>query len=303
MSLEETNTEDVDQFLELLRRLVTAPRQTIYRGHANAQWSLRPRAFRPEAKFPTDVGMETLAQFVDRARVVVGAGAPPFPPNHDFRQDLEIGTLIRFFEAADAAGLPLPEDSQVVRAILDFPVHIRVVWPELEIRSILALAQHHGLPTRLLDWTWDWRAAAFFAARDVFDQETQPERLAVWALDADLLESEEQRRRIGTPPGMPKVEKPYRLEIVTAPSATNANLRAQKGLFTLLVPKEGSRLTPDTPVEGLMTGNSLLRKVTLPTQRSRELLRQLACEGVTSASLFPDFNGVVRSLEERSLWS
>jgi hypothetical protein len=44
-------------------------------------------------------------------------------------------------------------------------------------------------------------------------------------------------------------------------------------------------------------------KQTLPSDQAPELLKRLACEGVTSATVFPDFHGVVLSMEERSLWN
>jgi hypothetical protein len=73
--------------------------------------------------------------------------------------------------------LPLPEDSQQLRkelvilsgvdASTEFAKRLSdgtAMWPPDQLLSLLALAQHHGLPTRLMDWSVNAYIAAYFAA-------------------------------------------------------------------------------------------------------------------------------------------
>src|SRR5512134_31011 len=55
----------------------------------------------------------------------------------------------------------------------------------------LALMQHHGAPTRLLDFTWSPYVAAFFAL------ERARGDAAIWAINLPLLWSIHERHRIG----------------------------------------------------------------------------------------------------------
>jgi len=243
-------------------------------------------------------------------------GLPPELGREMAQVNIESVGLTMFFLAVDAAGLPLPDDSQVLRERLSVHRDVQVrgadlawlfEWPRLELRSMLALAQHHGLPTRLLDWTHDSRVAAFFAARDSL--ETGTESLAVYALDrtsawvhmfGNALEDFAEKK-YGSP-SLPRI----RLSLVTAPAASNPNLRAQRGLFTLVqvTPHEGGdnvsqvgRLSearrPLDSFEGIT-----LRKVTLPTTQAAPLLKILALEGVTAARVWPNYDGVIKSIRD-----
>ncbi len=157
--------------------------------------------------------------------------------------------------------------------------------------------------------------AAFFAARRAVELDPRPPALAVWALPAAFLQSEDRLERIGPPPKrtntaverlfLARMNLPYRLEIVTVPGATNSYLRAQKGLFTLLEPKpdKPDGVKSDTSFALLPSADDVLLKFTLPSERAAELLQRLACEGISSAAAYPDFRGVVRSLDERRFWN
>jgi hypothetical protein len=57
------------------------------------------------------------------------------------------------------------------------------------VLETLAIAQHHGVPTRLLDITHDAFVAAFFAADDARDETKLRDvpRFGVWAVDLSLV--------------------------------------------------------------------------------------------------------------------
>jgi FRG domain len=237
----------------------------------------------------------------DDERTYAEGGARTLRPFAEYR------AVDEFMHAADRVGLMIPEDAQLLRTSGTVPRLIvghpdektdldEFVWPAKEMLSVIALAQHYGVPTRLLDWSWKPRVAAYLAVRGVAVP-TKPltgTRLVIWCLRALRVTWIGRYRGFG---GM---------ELVTAPQATNPNLAAQAGLFTL-VRSEHEDVTFDELVASeIASGNApgwlelpMMRKLTLPHSEARRLLRLLGLEGVNAA---PGYGGVVTSLAEQRLW-
>ncbi|HLQ77515.1 MAG TPA: FRG domain-containing protein [Terriglobia bacterium] len=153
----------------------------------------------------------------------------------------------------------------------------------------LALMQDHGAPTRLLDFTWSPYVAAFFALHNATKD------AIVWACNP--FEIERMKKLDVSKPGAFRKHflsdsKPF--VWMGEPHAMNRRLIAQSGTF--LVPS-----VLDQPIEDILAGypnpKGTLIKFVLPVARIREKgMRELYKMNITQASLFPDLDGLARSL-------
>ena len=225
------------------------------------------------------------------------------------------------FRGQPRADLPLL--SSLSRRLLWFSKD-KQLWPLLERRTLrifrrkahvhlsdhnllqndlrcMAMMQHHGGVTRLLDFTKSPFVAAFFALESSYHD------CIVYALNTPVLWHRQPRfdpsltRDVIDPRIPTNLEKyffdnRYPLIWFGEPSDMDQRLIAQSGLF--VVPGQ-----LDRPLDELLdsyseAGESLLIQLVIDKQVREEAMKELYRMNITYASLWPDIDGLSRSMNQ-----
>lgn len=242
----------------------------IFRGQGDAKWSLIPSALRNPPSYLTRRSS----------------------PSSDDIVASEIITLMSFVHHCDRVGVRIPGDSPAFRhSHVDINYQDQWLvspstWPNPEVFDLMALAQHHGVPTRLLDWTRIPYIAIYFAVSSClanYKNWTKDSKLAIWAFNKELINLHPQ------------------IKLHSTAGSISPHLAAQYGLFTVHPHTGGRGKTAiihslDELTEDL--AHPVFFKYTLPVAAAIDAYGLLNKAGFSAASIYPSADGAGKAIHD-----
>ncbi|WP_211749417.1 FRG domain-containing protein [Paenibacillus sp. Marseille-Q4541] len=167
--------------------------------------------------------------------------------------------------------------------------------------NLLFVMQHHGVETRLLDWTESFATALFFAYRS-WTQENDAE---IWLLSPNMLNKKnKQPSLIDLAEGDNYIDYlkgeinflPYSVAI--SPIKNNRRIIVQNGTFTM----QGNGMQPlDKECNGELMSEGILVRIKLTPTCAEDIKRFLILNGVNEYTLFPDLDGLAKFVNNPGL--
>ena len=333
------HTHSANEFLNVLRRSNEYWWEEdqipwVFRGHKDESWPLLPAAWRVGNQTIANARKEAARRFERvspsqrlgwsfgshvTGQAFFGANDFELQKRLTIESTAELLPVYDFLLTCDRLGLPtpvlqLPPDPALSPDWLigaGDPLVGDDFFRFSDIPHYISLAQHHGIPTRLLDWTHDPVKAAFFAAEESAHDLVRPD-IAVWAI---------HRRRAmlvrGKPATFPRMYEGKvgdgnnhddifpTIEIVRTPMRENFFLAAQSGQFTSIrasgidfMHRGGLRPSLETFVAEAGIKETVLRKITLDGSCVPELAKMLAREEISRAQLMPTHDNVAADVKK-----
>ncbi|EXB47287.1 FRG domain protein [Acinetobacter baumannii 146457] len=279
--------DDAKLFWDQLRpeeivKLIGHYRYPVYRGQGDSNWLLAPNSTRS------------------------------FQKKSIFQQtEDEVLLILTFIDYCDNIGIQVPGLTPSIHKKLKsllgyYDLEYKSKWPHPEFYEILAFAQHYGVSTRFLDWSYRSFVAIYFSASEAIKimaseiingiNPNLERNLAVWILETAKINT------ISHNLGIPKPDSDFPINIVRIPSGINSHVAAQQGCFTIL--RDIAFKFDSEEIQGMSIFDSSrtidtsdmffiddLHKFTIPYSQATELLKLCELYNVTAATLFPTATG------------
>lgn len=251
-----------------------------------------------------------IAPTIDKnGNIINGKGYSVIHSDDELQFKRELYVLLKFLDFSDRNGLKVTADYTVRENIHNYFHYSSKFWPKMEFIEIISLAQHYGIPTKVLDWTYDYKVALYFTLKDILEDKNKYSDGVLWAFNYKLFEN--------NPLDINNFFN--RLHFYRPEYDNNPNLRAQKGLFSFLIDdvnnqdkqsleeiviselesesgyheeewagfKEPRILPPKIEIY-----EPIFYKFIISKDKKAELLQELYDDGYSEEFLFPGFDGV-----------
>lgn len=275
----------------------------IFRGESSTKYDLIPTALRPNS-----------VQNIKYKDFFCGLEKSDWIREYS-QVWFEYTMLFRFYQSANKSGLKLPYVRSLEKKHLPEKYNDAFInqlindtfgkWISEDFEELAALAQHYGVPTRLLDWSFDYKVAMYFAASGACRHQLKKietnDYMVIWAID----KSEADKI-----PDIP-------LKFVVPNYYRNPNLNAQKGILShwesrtlsSIINMKKRNLSSLSQLlvkysrdsEFDIDVSKILYKFKIPISECAEMFDYLYNSGYNAAHIFPGYDGVVKTLKEKTM--
>jgi hypothetical protein len=273
----------------------------IFRGVSDANYKLVPSLLRKES---------TYFELCRKNHILDPQEFEEYPVRSLFSEELLL--LSHFYRLVNRQGLNVTKVDVLNRLIRLYTFAeenngLPKNWYNPEFEDLVALTQHYGLPTRMLDWTYDPYVAIYFAvinaSKKLLTQKTDINQscFSIWLFPVEVQAAVSDKLRFVTPNYF-----------------NNPNLCAQKGVLMywqsdveqekLLTKKfnEENRESLNEKISKYLATkyparNVIHRQITRYDLKYSELsvaLDFLIKMGFTASKYFSGFNGIKRAIDE-----
>jgi hypothetical protein len=308
---------------DLINDSCAGHKNIIYRGQTDNGWGLIPNIHRTHT-------------FENWAYDFWGTGEwstndKALPPNSLIQAQIENTLLSRFLQSIEESNYSIPELNFKKNIfgwenLYSFQVNENDTYPNKKYEDLTAIAQHYGIPTRMLDWSKDYLVSLYFAL--------QPSRygfshFSVFSLDTNVALSHIHPNSIYNQNSTSFHQEAFEfrnaqlgfLNIIYAPTHLCPNMKAQKGCLTYLNNTAGAKLNyhydlieyfnnldrVNNEAMKLVHGQDFetdnqhpvaLKKYVFHPALAKFVMKWLYVHNINEGTIFPDLNGIASNTKQ-----